>query len=202
MHPMASYRFDELLAQIASRTPAPGGGATVCAVGALSAAQAQMVVAYSIGKKTLVEHDPELREAQSRLENTRKLYMEFADEDAAAYSRLNALMKLPEDDLARKSQYPKAVEEAIAIPRAALAASLNLLRLLERLASISNKYLASDLAISAILAESAARAAACNVRINLLLITDAQQHAKIETETGSSLETAAGRCRAVCELCT
>lgn len=202
MQPMASSRFDEFLAQIASKTPAPGGGATVCAVGALSAAQAQMVVAYSIGNKSLAEHDPELREAQSRLENTRTLFLEFADEDAAAYSTLNALMKLPEDDPARRKQYPQAVKQAIQIPQATLAAALNLLRLYERLATISNKHLASDLVISAILAESAARAAACNVRINLPLVTDPKEHGKIEAETASSLEDAAGRCRAICDICS
>ena len=202
MQPMASFRLDELLAQIASKTPAPGGGATACTVGALSAAQAQMVVAYSIGNKSLAEHDPELREAQSRLENTRTLFLEFADEDAAAYGTLNILMKLPEDDPARREQYPRAVKQAIQIPQATLAAALNLLRLYERLATSSNKHLASDLAISAILAESAARAAACNIRINLPLMTDSRQHAKIEAETVSSLEDAAGRCRAVCEKCS
>ena len=45
-----SQSIDAFLETLASKTPAPGGGATACLAGALACAQAQMVVEYSLGK--------------------------------------------------------------------------------------------------------------------------------------------------------
>ena len=48
--------FTELLDTIASKTPAPGGGYVAAAVGALGAALAGMVLAYSADKQSLATH--------------------------------------------------------------------------------------------------------------------------------------------------
>lgn len=164
--------IDTLLAALASKKPTPGGGAVAPIVGALGAALARMVIAYSVGRKSLAEHEAMLTDADGRLARASAVLLALADADAEAYSLLNEAMKLPKDDPARAARVAAAARDAIAPPRAAMATGIDLLRLFEELAPKTNKMLASDLRIAAILAESLVRCAAENVRVNLPLLGD------------------------------
>jgi formiminotetrahydrofolate cyclodeaminase len=100
------------------------------------------------------------------------------DEDSEAYGDVNRLQKLPADDIERVSKWEDAVERAIAAPQSVIDESTAVLQLLDQLKSTCNKWLLSDLAISARLAAAAARAAAWNVRVNLPLLDDEQTQRK------------------------
>ena len=162
----------DTLAAIAAKTPTPGGGATAALAGALAAAQARMVVAYSIGKTSLAEHEPALAAARSRLERMGTAFLELAGEDAAAYALLSELLRMPVDDPRRRSDLPAAADAATRVPLACVAASTALTRLCLDLTTITNRRLHSDLAIAAILAEAAARAGARNVTVNLPTLSE------------------------------
>lgn len=185
--------FGDLLAQIAAKTPAPGGGAVASAVGALGAALGSMVVAYSLGKKALANHQPALESAARSLERARAVMIELAQEDAAAYDRYTELSRLPETDPRRAAELPTVAALCLAAPQAAAATACDLLRLLEDLAPITNRHLRSDLAIAAILAESAARSAWWNVLVNLPNLPDAAERDRIAADVQSMLEEAARR---------
>jgi len=167
--PADSFRtqpVEAFLASLAEKTPTPGGGAGAGIVGTTACALAGMVVAYSIGKKNLAEHEPALLDAQSRLARARTLMLDLSDEDAAAYGAVNELSRLPEDD-PRRAGLPGARCASVQVPLAVLAACADVLRLLESLAPITNRHLRSDLAIAAVLAAASARAAVWNVRVNI-----------------------------------
>lgn len=159
--------LSDFLASVAAKTPAPGGGAVACTTGALAASLAQMVVAYSEGRKSLAEHQPLLESARARLERSRALFLELAEEDARAYERLNELSRKAATDHAAKDAIPAAALDAARPPLACLAAAVGLLRLCEELCGRTNPHLRSDLAIAAVLAEACAASAAWNVRINM-----------------------------------
>lgn len=163
----ARLPLTELLEAIGAKTPAPGGGFVASAVGALAASLAGMVVAYSEGKKNLAEHDDLLIRAGAELRSARLLLLQLAAEDAAAYSLSSELSRLPVDDPRRVREYAGAVRAAAQAPLATAAACCDVLRLLEDLAGRTNQWLASDLAIAAILADAGARASRCNVVVNL-----------------------------------
>jgi len=170
------------LEQLSAKAPAPGGGAAACMAGATAAALAQMVVAYSVGKKNLAEHEVHLQQASAMLSRARGLMLQLADEDAAAYALVNELQKLPEGDARRVAEFAGAAAAAVAVPRAALALSMDLLRLVESLCGKSNKFLRSDLAIAAVLGEAAAKSAWWNVSVNLSLLGDEAERARIAAE--------------------
>jgi len=190
---LESFTFGDLLAQIAAKTPAPGGGAVASAVGALGAALGSMVVAYSLGKKSLAQHQPALETAAATLERARRVLLELAQEDAAAYDRYSELSRLPEGDPRRASELPAVAALCLQAPQAAAATACDLLRLLEDLAPITNRHLRSDLAIAAILAEAAARSAWWNVLVNLSNLPDAAQRDRIAADVQAMLEEAAQR---------
>lgn len=198
--PIARMPFQTLLESLASKSPAPGGGAAAGIVGATSAALAGMVVAYSIGRKSLSEHQAFLEDAAARLRRARELFLLLADEDAAAYAHLNSLMKLPEDHPDRVAGWVDAVNGAIAPPRTTLAAANDLLRLCEDLLGKTNPYLNSDLAVAAVQAEAAARSAAWNVRINAPSLGDNERR-RVLDETDAAVGDARARASRVEAAC-
>lgn len=183
--PLAEYRFDELLTALAAKTPAPGGGAVASAIGALATALGGMVTAYSLGKKDLAEHQARLQSASSRLARARGVLLKLGDEDAAAYSVVNELQRLPEGDARRERELPEAARACAAVPMFVLATCVDVLEILAEMKGRSNARLESDLFVAAILAEAAARASMCNVEVNLPLLSDAAQR---EVERANAIE--------------
>lgn len=179
--PLVDLPFGMLLESIAAKTPTPGGGAVASAVGALGSALAGMVVSYSVGKKSLAAHEPALQRAARQLAIARSLLLRLADEDAQAYGAVNELSRLPESDARRASELPAALRAAVDVPLATIAACVDLLRLMESLAAITNRQLRSDLAIAAVLTEAAARSSRWNVTVNAgFLPSDADRSAAIQ----------------------
>lgn len=166
---------DEFLVAVGSKTPTPGGGAVASAVGALGSSLAQMVLNYSIGKKSLAVHEGRLRGAMLQLTRASELFMALAAEDAEAYGAVNALSRLPEDDPRRQRDLPEALAASVQVPMTTIAACVDILRLFEELAPITNKQLRSDLAIAAVLADAAARSSRWNVLVNMGGLTDANK---------------------------
>jgi formiminotetrahydrofolate cyclodeaminase len=160
-------RVDQFLADLGAKQPTPGGGSVAGLCGALAVALARMVVSYSLGKKNLSEHQGALEVAAARLDRYREMFLQLADEDAAAYALVNELTRLPESDARRALELPAAQRASIDVPLAVCAASVDSLRLMRTLCGTSNAHLRSDLAIAAVLAEATSRAAKWNVLINL-----------------------------------
>jgi formiminotetrahydrofolate cyclodeaminase len=188
-----TFQLAGFLDALAAKTPTPGGGAVASAVGATGAALARKVVGYSLGKKSLAAHQPALELAARELDVARALLLRLADEDAAAYSLVSELQKLPETDPRRVAEWPTAVAAAIAAPRATAAACSDLLRLLESLAPITNRQLRSDLTIAAVLAEAGAKAGWWNVQVNLPLLPEADERSAVRTDVELLIRQAADR---------
>lgn len=193
--------IEPFLQAVAAKTPTPGGGAVASATGALGAALASMVIAYSVGKKSLEPHRSALEAAAATLEGARRLLLNLAAADMEAYALLNELQKLPEADTRRATQWAPAVAASIQSPMSVIAVATDLLRLFERLGPISNRFLRSDLAIAAVLAEACARAGAWNVRINLPLLTDVNERGRVHSEMERLLADSRARCAAVETAC-
>lgn len=187
MQPLESFTFGALLESTAAKTPTPGGGAVASAVGALAAALAGMVVSYSVGKKSLAVHEPALQAASTYLANARSLLLGLGDEDAQAYGVVNELSRLPEGDERRSRELPAALRAAVQIPLATMGACADVLRLMEQLASTTNRQLRSDLGIAAVLACAAAESSLWNVEINVPSLGE-----------GSAIMAEARRCAADC----
>lgn len=192
MSPIETLTLSQLLDDLAAKTPAPGGGAVAGTVGALAGALGEMVVAYSVGKKSLAQHADEHENAVKRLRMARSLMLALAHEDAQAYGLLSEIRRLPEDDPRRIEEEPEVRAAVLGAPRATMAAAMDLLRLLESLAPITNTWLHSDLAVAAVLAEATARSAWWNVRVNLSLADEAERSG-IVRDGLASLEDARAR---------
>ena len=180
MH-IAEQKFEDLLDSLADKSPAPGGGAVAAMLGATASSLAGMVVAYSIGKKSLAPHQQMLEAAAERLTSASAQFLTLAAQDAEAYAQLNALQKRPTDDPVRISDEPPALRRAIEAPDAARILAMEVLELVASLVGRTNKYLRSDLAIAAVAAESAAVSAGWNVLINAPGLPEPERETYLKT---------------------
>lgn len=199
-HSIGTQRIDEFLDALASKTPAPGGGAVTGSVGAIAIALARMVVSYSVGSKKLAEHRPALEAGAQRLDTMRTTMLELADADAQAYGRYSEILALPEGAPGRAG-LDDAASAVIDVPMRVLAACEDMMALYKDLAGISNRMLRSDLAIAAILTEATARASVQNVVINLPLIEGTEREAAVRAASDAHLAACARRLPQIIEAC-
>lgn len=199
---MTEVSFPELLKQVAAKQPTPGGGAVASWVGALGGALGQMAARYSIKKKTADDVRAAVGAFIAGQEESVAWLLDAGESDAAAYGEVNRLQKLAEDDAERVEKWDGAVEAAIAAPRSVVEICLAMLKAQRAFAGNCNKWLLSDLAIAAILAEAGARSGAWNVRVNLpLLGDDAGAQEELAAYLESTLGAAAGLVKEIEGLC-
>ena len=179
--------IDAFLTATAIKQPTPGGGSVAALAGALAAAMGEMVLSYSIGKKDLLQHDAQLKQAAHDLQRARALLLELMVEDQAAYAALTAIRKLPADSAERKDRLPAAILTCIRGPQAIAAAAVAILGIANRIVDISTVYLLSDLAVCADLAMATVRCGIYNVRVNLGDVT-AEEKAAFEKASTATLE--------------
>lgn len=174
--PVADFTLRDVVTQLASSAPVPGGGAASAVTASLGAALVSMVAELSEGNVASASH----RDTQVRIGAVARAladrFLELADADAAAFAGFGAAMKLPrttEGEKAIRSVAIRAAARAAAeVPLACMEACLDLVRASEALAGRSNPNVASDLVVASVLAVAAARGAAANVDVNVPLAKD------------------------------
>ena len=201
MELLGSLTVTDMLDRLGSKEPVPGGGAAAGVAGALSAALASMVVAYSLGRKSLAPHQDALAGTDRLLRDARGKFLELADRDAKAYAALSGLWGLAESDPKHQAEWGGAIELAIEVPTKIMEAGLELLACYEALVPICNQNLTSDLAGAAALAEACVKAAGQNVRVNAGLLKDDAQKQGILDDLVHRRGLAVARCAAVEKAC-
>lgn len=170
---IAHEQIGAFLNSLASKAPAPGGGAAAPVVGATGCAAGEMAIAYSIGRKSLASRREELERAAGALRACRERLLALADEDAAAFERLGPLLSLAADDPRRAAELPGAARAAIGAPLEVIGQCVAALRAVAGLEGALNPHLKSDMGIGAELMEAAARASRWNVAVNAPVLREA-----------------------------
>ena len=166
----------EFVERLASPAPIPGGGSAAAVAASLGASLVTMVASLSIGRERYQQHSATLQEAASAGRRLSERFLALAQDDADAYGALSAARRLPRDTEqereARSAAMSAAARHAAEVPLETLHVCLGVVAQAERLAGRSNVNAASDLAVAALLADAAAKAAAANVLINLPSVSD------------------------------
>ena len=174
--PFSNQTLAQFLDELASSSPAPGGGAAAALSGALAAALTAMVCQLTIGRKSYADVSAELAAILPRAQDRRRELVALMEADSAAYAEVIATYKLPKETevekAARAEATQRALKQAAEVPFQIVGACADLLDLLATVAAKGNKNAASDAGSAALLAEAGLRAALLNVRINLGLIQD------------------------------
>ena len=161
----------ELIERLASSAPIPGGGSASALAGAMGAALVQMVVSLTAGRPAAAQSETELTEIATAAAVSQSDLLNLAELDAVAYAEVVTARRLPKETErereARAVQIAAATREATRAPMQTARIAATVLDLAERLAPIGNRNAISDVGVAALLAATAIRGAALNVRINL-----------------------------------
>ncbi len=177
---MDEHTFDVsvtmFLDNLASDSPAPGGGGAAALSGAMAAALVSMVCQLTIGSPRYAEVEAEMRDTLDRAEALRLELQQLAEADVTAFNRLSASYKLPrttDADIAiRRDAIQTSLRGATGVPLRTARAAAAILPLCPAVAERGNQNAVSDVGVAALLAQAAVRAALLNVDINLRALED------------------------------
>ena len=173
---LVNSKITEYLAKAAAGTAVPGGGSVAALNAALAAGLTEMVANLTVGKKGYEAVQEDMKDLAGKAAQLRSTLTAAIDKDADAYTEVMAAYKLPkateEEEALRKQKIQDAIKHAALVPLEVAKEALQVLDLAGRAIRKGNKNAASDGAVAAMNARTAALAAIYNVRINLSSIKD------------------------------
>lgn len=166
------------LNELASNSPAPGGGSVAALAGSLGAALTSMVCNLTIGKKKYVEVEGEMKSVVEKSEELRQTFTSLIDRDTEAFNKVMEAFALPKETDDQKALRTAAIQaatkEAALVPLSVMQHVIDALALAKIVAEKGNVNSISDAGVSALMLYAAAEGAALNVQINLGSITDTE----------------------------
>ncbi|HXG01759.1 MAG TPA: cyclodeaminase/cyclohydrolase family protein [Bacteroidota bacterium] len=166
------------LDEIASSSPAPGGGSVAALAGALGAALTSMVCNLTIGKKKYAGVEEEMRRILKQSEELRTQFTALMDRDTDAFNKVMEAFGLPKDSEAQRALRDAAIvaatKEATLVPLEVMKHCIDGLALAQKVAAQGNKNSISDAGVAALMLHAGCEAAALNVRINLKSLSDVE----------------------------
>ena len=166
----------DFLDELASDSPAPGGGSVAALNGALGAGLIAMVARLTIGKKGYDAVQSLMEETRDGADRLKQRLTELVDEDTQAFNAVMAAFKLPKetdkDKAARSAAIQAGYQQAIHTPMETAESCLAVLELAAAIAGKGNANAASDLGVAAQVAYAGVEGAVMNVKINLPAIKD------------------------------
>lgn len=164
------------LDELASSTPAPGGGSVAALSGALGAGLISMVCNLTLGKPKYADVQNDIAAILKKSESLRQELTALLEADVEAYTQLNQTMKMPRDTeeqkAVRTALMDKTLKAATDVPMRIAEACAAVMALCPETAEKGNANAISDVGVGILMAEAGLRGAALNVLINLGLIKD------------------------------
>lgn len=157
--------IEEFLEELASASPAPGGGSAAALGGAIACGLAEMVCNLTIGKKKYVSVEEEMKARVEGLKEMRKEFLKLVEEDAKAF---NEVIKAIKEKRGEEEAYKKACE----VPAKTAEKCVVLAREIREIAEKGNKNSISDAGVAMLFSYASFHSAIMNVKINLACIED------------------------------
>lgn len=175
---LVEMKVKDFIAELASDSPAPGGGSVAAISGSLGAGLLTMVCRLTIGKKGYEQFETDMRTALEDGENYCRKLTVLVDEDTNAFNQVMAAFKMPKESAEQKevrtatiqSAFKKAADTPFTIAENCMA----VLTLAEKIVNKANTNAISDVGVAAQVAFAGLESAAMNVKINLPSIKDAE----------------------------
>ena len=178
----------QFLDELASNSPAPGGGSVAALAGAAGAALASMVCNLTIGKKKYAEVQDEMKAVLEQTELLRKELTQLIDKDTEAFNSVMAAFGLPktteQEQAARAAAIQVATKAATLVPLSVMQTCEKALLHAKTVAKKGNKNSASDAGVAALMLQAGCAGAALNVRINLGGLNDTVFVQQIAQQSG------------------
>jgi formiminotetrahydrofolate cyclodeaminase len=197
MNEMKHMTLEGFTSELASNSPAPGGGSVAALSLSIGVSLASMVFSLTTGKKIYMAYDDETKKKVDdgilEADGLRKEFLNPTDEDTAAFNELMAAFKLPkesdEEKAYRSAKIQEGYKKATDIPLKVAKMSEPVFKLLEVAAEYGNPQAISDAGVGTLSALTGLEGALLNVRINLPGIKDSEYESFVTNEISRLLET-------------
>jgi glutamate formiminotransferase/formiminotetrahydrofolate cyclodeaminase len=174
--PLMNLVGKELIDELSTNSPAPGGGSVSALAGALGAALSSMVAALSHEKKELLDLKPEMDEIGIEAQNLKDRLSFLVDEDTNAFNKVMDANRLSATNDKEQSAKNQAIEiankYAIEIPLETAKKCFRVIELANTLVEKGNPNSVSDAGVAAEVALAGVSGACMNVLINLTSVED------------------------------
>jgi formiminotetrahydrofolate cyclodeaminase len=201
MTKLVKMNIKMFLDELASNSPAPGGGSVAALSGALGAALSSMVCNLTIGKQGYEKVQDEILEILHKSEELRKHLTDLIDKDTEAFNEVMSALKMPRETEEQKEHRQQVMQTAFKhaadIPLETARTCVQIMDIARVVAEKGNKKSISDAAVSVLMAQAGVQAAMLNVRINLSSIKDTEYVQKVSTELHELLQNAMEKTAAI-----
>jgi glutamate formiminotransferase/formiminotetrahydrofolate cyclodeaminase len=167
---LISLSLPEFARELASESPAPGGGSASAYVGALGAALGTMVANLSSQKRGWDDRWEEFSEWAEKGKDYFEALLKLVDKDAEAFNQIMSAFKLPketsEEIAIRKNAIQAATRNAIDVPFSVMKISYQSMEVIEAMAETGNANSVTDAGVGALCAATAVSGAYLNILVN------------------------------------
>jgi len=161
----------EFVDELASDSPAPGGGSVSALASAMSAGLTNMVGVLTYNKKGYEDHWSEVEELSNAAQSLKDTFLQLVDEDTDSFNQVMAAMRLPKKSEAQQAVRDQAIQAATIhstrVPLRVMEHSLKAMQLAARMTEIGNQNSLSDAGVALLQARAGLEGAALNVLINI-----------------------------------
>ena len=182
----------EFMDELASSSPAPGGGSVAAVEAAYGASLLAMVCNLTLGRKKYADYQELAAETEKKAQNLKEILLLLVDEDTAAYNLVSAAYKLPketdEEKVYRKTRIQAGLKESCQPPLKVMNLSMQCLDLLKATWGYLNQSCMSDLYVAVASLKTGLNGAYANVLINLSGIEDQRYVTETKEKIGKEAE--------------
>jgi formiminotetrahydrofolate cyclodeaminase len=164
---LSDMKMHEFLDELASSSPAPGGGSASALLCSIGASLLCMVCNLTIGKKEYEQSEAELKKILGEAEILRKKAEVLIDEDSKAFNVVMEAYKTPKENPLRPNIIQEALRNANFAPLQIAEIGIRVLEFSKIVAFKGNVKSISDVGVAVLAANGGVRGALMNVRINL-----------------------------------
>ncbi|MFW6121156.1 MAG: cyclodeaminase/cyclohydrolase family protein [Petrotogales bacterium] len=176
MGKLVDMNLETFLDELASDSPAPGGGSVAALSGALGTALSSMVCNLTLEKEKYEDVQHEIKDVFKKSEQLRKQLTELIDKDTQAFNDVIKAFKMPKETEEQKEKRKQAIQKgyktAAHVPLETAKACEKVLDISLVVAEKGNKNSITDAVVSALMAQAGVESAILNVKINLGSIKD------------------------------
>lgn len=188
----AGYNIDEYIKELGSKAPVPGGGGASAVAGALSAALACMVCNLTVGKKSYVTVEDDVKKILADMNEHIESFIKLSDKDAEVFYPLSQAYGFKPQNNEEKKLHEENMEKllfnAAMVPLDIMKEAYSMLGAIDFLAKKGSKLAVSDAGVAVSMLRSAVCGAMMNVVINVKYMKDRIKAQNILDEASELLE--------------
>jgi formiminotetrahydrofolate cyclodeaminase len=169
---ISTKAIPDFVADLASSSPAPGGGGAAALAGSVGAALGNMVASLTAGKKKYAAVEDDILRLSAEATELQATLLDLIDRDAEEFEPLAKAYSIPKDDPNRETTLETATLAACRVPLEIMRKSYRAIELCGEFAEKGSTLAISDAACGALLCRAAVQAAALNVFINTKSLKD------------------------------